>query len=212
MSLSAVVMAHPARAERAEKLAAGLGVPIVWDQHGDVVETCLRALQGYDSGATHHLVLQDDVVACRDLLAGMAAACEVAGERPVSPYFGTYGKRMNSMDQLAHRAERARAPWVESSGPRWGVAHAHPVVLLPNVIARYEQINSSCDDARLNAVYRQLGVSCWYTMPSLVDHDDDLPSLTKPGWTGHSKRVAYRFIGAEASALDVDWSGPIIRK
>jgi hypothetical protein len=210
--ISAVVMAHPDRRERAEKLAAELGAEVVWDRRGNVVDTCLRALQAYDPACTHWLVVQDDAIVCRDLLPGLERACAVAGQRPVSPYLGTYGARMDPIGQRAHKADQMGAPWVEAVGPRWGVANAHPVALLPEVISRYRAVNSRCDDARLNAVYGHMGVRCWYTMPCLVEHDDSLPSLTKRGWTGHHKRVAFRFIGADASALDVDWSGPIIRK
>jgi hypothetical protein len=212
VSLSAVVMGHPDRRSRVLDLADQLGAEVVWDRHHDVVETCLRALQAYDPATTHHLVLQDDSIVCRDLLAGLAKACQVAGERPVSPYLGTYGSRMDLIGRAAAKASQLGAPWVEAPGPRWGVAHAHPTRLLPKVIDLYRQINSTCDDARLNAVYGKLGIACWYTMPSLVEHDDDLPSLTKRGWSGHHRRVAFRFLGADASALDVDWSGPIIRK
>jgi hypothetical protein len=212
VSLSAVVMGHPARRGRAERLAAGLGVEVVWDRHQDVTETCLRALQAYDPAASHHLVLQDDAVPCRDLLAGLDRACAVAGNRPVSAYLGTYGPRMDQFGHKAAKAGKLGAPWVEGGGPRWGVANAHPVALLPEVIRQYQDVHSRCDDARLNAVYGRLQVPCWYTIPCLVDHDDNLPSLTKPGWTGHHKRVAFRFIGADVSALDVDWTGPVIRK
>lgn len=210
--ISAVVMAHPGRAERAQRLAADLGIPIVWDERNDVIDTCLRALQAYDPAATHHLVLQDDAIACRDLLAGLTTACDTAGDLPVVPYLGTYGPGRDPIGRLAEQADRAGASWVEFFGPRWGVAVAHPVALLPKVIRQYEAGVGKADDARLTAVYRQLRVPCRFTMPSLVDHDDDLPSLTKPGWTGHHKRVAFRFIGADRSALDVDWGRPVYRK
>lgn len=206
-------MAHPVRANRAEKLAADLGVPLIWDEHDDVIDTCMRALMSYDSAATHHLVLQDDAIVCGDLLAGLTLACEFAGlDRPVVPYLGSYGYGLDELGKLAQRAGDAGAPWVQSSGPRWGVAVAHPVALLPEVIERYPSLTGKADDARISAIYRTMKVSCWYTVPSLVDHDDDLPSLTKPGWTGHHRRVAVRFLGTDRSALDIDWSGAVLRK
>lgn len=206
-------MAHPARAERAEKLAAELGIPIVWDQRNDVIDTCLRALQAYDRTATHHLVVQDDAIVCRDLLAGVASACEVAGSRrPVVPYLGKHGSGVDEVGRMAQRANRNGLAWVEASGPRWGVAVAHPVALLPEVIERYPGLSGNADDARVSAIYRQMRTLCWFTVPSLVDHDDDIPSLTKPGWTGHHRRVAVRFIGADRSALGIDWSGTVQRK
>lgn len=210
--ISAVVMAHPTRAQRAERLAGQLGIGIVWDQHGDVVDTARRALLACEPTATHHLVLQDDAIVCRDLLAGLTKACEVAGERPVSPYLGTWGTsgRLDVVGRIAHRARQTGAPWVETTGPRWGVAVAHPVRLLPQVIDHYDQFLSKCDDARLNAAYKQMGITCWYTMPCLVEHDDSVPSVTKPSYT--TRRAAFWFIGSDRSALDIDWSGPVIRK
>lgn len=206
-------MAHPARAERAKKLAAELEIPIVWDQRNDVIDTCLRALMAYDATATHHLVLQDDAIVCRNLLAGLTRACEVAGEkRPVVPYLGSYGSGVDAVGRMGQRAALNGSPWVEASGPRWGVAVAHPVALLPELTGRYPGLSGNTDDARISTIYRQMRTLCWFTVPSLVDHDDALPSLTKPGWTGHHRRVAVRFIGADRSALDIDWSGTVQRK
>ena len=55
---------------------------------------------------------------------------------------------------------------------------------------------------------RWLGeASRWYPWPSLVHRES--PSLV-PG-RGHAGRVARRFIGADASALDIDYSGSVLR-
>ncbi|MFW6091101.1 MAG: hypothetical protein ACODAF_04450, partial [Actinomycetota bacterium] len=51
--------------------------------------------------------------------------------------------------------------------------------------------------------YRRRRIATWYTWPSLVDH------RRGPSLLDHSNRqAAWRFIGVEASALQVNWSLP----
>jgi hypothetical protein len=70
-------------------------------------------------------------------------------------------------------------------------------------------------DRRMSRFFElQKGISVWYTWPSLVDHADG-PSLVK-GRVGTDRararhaRVAHTFIGEDASALDVNWSGAVV--
>ena len=67
--LSIVIMAHPDRRQMAEELALSLGgVPIVFDEVNNVWDTCRRAWQKIDKSAKYGLVLQDDVIVCRDFI------------------------------------------------------------------------------------------------------------------------------------------------
>ncbi|MFW5415111.1 hypothetical protein J0910_00360 [Nocardiopsis sp. CNT-189] len=208
--MSVAVMAHPDRREHAALLAEQVGAPIVWDRNGQVADTCLRALEAYDPAASHHVILQDDAVVCGDLLAGLARASQVAGNRPIGLYLGALRPR-DRMAPLLEMALATGAPWIEFDGPRWGVACAHPVPLLPELIARYRLLPGiKQDDTRGSQAYAQMRVKTLFTVPSLVEHGD-LPSLTKPDTVLPPRRAA-AFIGEDASALDVDWHGPVVTK
>lgn len=205
MRLSVVVMAHPARAEWAGKLAADLGdAPIVWDDGGGVWHTGRRALLAFDPDAAHHLVVQDDAIICRDLVAGLEAALPHAGHRAVGLYTG--GRPDGTRISRAGRAATdAGASWISTSRwPLWGVASAHPVDAINALVAFGDATGRpNRYDLQMRHFYRSIGLPVWYTWPSLVDHRLGPSLLDNP-----KGRSAQRFIGADVSALSVDWSTP----
>lgn len=208
--ISTVIRAHPKRREWADQLAVTLDATVVWDRHNDEVETGLRCLQAYDPAASHHLIVEDDAVVCRDLVAGVERAVDVAGDRIVGLYIGA-GRPLSRfrLNQLARGADQAAASWIRWPGTLWGVALAVPTVHIGRLTAQYRRDPLPRYDGRLENCARRLRVGWQYTWPSLVDHRDapgnpplaqpDHPDAHKPG------RVAYRFLGADRSALDVDW-------
>lgn len=206
MSVAGVVMAHKKRETWAEELSVDLGLPIVWDQVNDRHETGLRCLRaGLDHGATHHVVVQDDGLPCRDLLDGLAKATEFSGDRIVGLYVGNTGSHA---DRLLKTARSTGRSWMVR--PRgmvlWGVALVIPTVHLPELIRGYEKSREQNYDRRIEHWADQHGVDTWFTVPSLVDHrhGDENPSLV-PGRTSTSRHARW-YIGADASAVDVDWS------
>lgn len=211
MSVSIVVMAHRKRAAAAETLAAELGgCPIVWDEVGQVAETCHRALKAYDPQATHHLIVQDDAILSRDVAAAAELASKACGpEMPFSLYTGWTRPRVPVGD-LVRRALPKGYPWVESRGPIWGVAIAHPVALLPTLLSWYPQFAIKQDDSRLAKCYGIMGVAHRFLTTSIVDHDPGEVSLTKPGFFLDT-RHAERFLGRGVSALEIDYDGPVLR-
>ena len=210
MSVSVVVMAHRKRAAQAEALSEQLGgCPIVWDQVGQVAETCHRALQAHDRDATHHVVIQDDAILARDVLEALPLASRFCGpEMPFSLYTGWTKPRV-PIGELVRRALGKGVPWVETRGPVWGVAIAHPVALLPTLLSWYGQFAIKQDDSRLAKCYGVMGVRHRFLTTSIVEHDPGEESLTKPGFFLETRR-AERFIGREASALDVNYGGPVL--
>jgi hypothetical protein len=210
VSLSAVVMAHPKRAHFVDQLLETVGdIPVIWDEREDRWDTGRRALLAFDPAASHHLVIQDDAIPCRDLPAGALAAGRAAGERPVCLYVGRGRPHRHT---VARAVKRVRAqgspPWLAMEGPWWGVGIVLPTSQIPELV-RWGDANAFPNyDRRITRWYGQAGIDCWYTLPSLVDHRpvDENPSLIA-GRTGN--RRAHWFIGTEASALDVDWeAGP----
>ena len=213
--ISACIMAHRQRKEWAEDLSRRLDAEIVWDKRNDRIETGLRCLKAYDKQASHHLILQDDAIICQDLIAGLEEAVKVAGDdRILVLYFGA-GRPISRprLDQLARGADEQKASFIAWPGTMWGVALVLPVAHIEALTTSYQFQPSKNYDTGLENAARRRRVRWWYPWPSLVDHRDfpenptiahpDHPHAKKPG------RVAYRFIGADSSALSVDWTAGV---
>lgn len=211
-ALSVAIMGHPRRSEFVEVLRAQLpGAEVVLDRKNDRWETGRRSLLAYDPGASHHLVVQDDAILCRDLVAGAASAASAAsaaGDRPLGLYVGKTRPHRETVTPALEHARHSGAPWLEMKGPWWGVGIVIPVPHIEQLVAwgdAHPKIRNY--DRRIAAWYEEQGIDCWYTVPSLVDHRPvaQNPSLVE-GRTGN--RQAHFFIGEDESALDVDWSKP----
>lgn len=203
--ISVAVMAHRRRRIWAQDLSRRLDAEVVWDRYDDRVETGLRSLQAYDRQASHHLVVQDDAVVCRDLVEGLELAVKVSEGRIV----GLFWVRLppdTHMAQIAQTADLAGCSWLACDTIGGGVAVVYPTAVLPDLIGLYQRGGYPTYDVRILRCARRLGIEMWHTRPCLVDHRPlgENPSL-------HHKaervpRVADRFIGEDRSALDIDWT------
>lgn len=209
MKLSAAVMAHPKRRRMVAELLADLDrpVPVVWDQINDRHDTGLRALQAYDPTATHHLVIQDDVQPCRDLLAGVERAlAHVPAGHPASFYLG----KVQPFRSRVERAVRAAdgCSWVVMDGVYWGPAIVVPTDTIPHLADWWGSVAGrkvTNYDRRLSRWFEHHRLACWYSWPSLVEHRGTQSLIRQ----SKAIRTAHRFHGADASALSIDWSGPV---
>lgn len=198
-------MAHPSREHFVAELELRLDRPatVVWDRGAGEWDTGRRALLAADPAATHHLVIQDDAIPCRDLVSGVEFAAVLAGEQPIGLYVGNDGPP--SFAPLIERCLDTGAPWFRAGGPHWGVG-----VVIPTSHARQivEAMDRRADvpnyDARIAKWYRKAGIEALYPMPSLLEHRAG-PSLFA---NRSPERSAHRFVGAESSALELDWSRP----
>jgi hypothetical protein len=209
ISLSAAVMAHPSRADLVEDLLGRLDqpVPVVWDQVNDRHDTGVRALAAFDPAATHHLVLQDDVLPCRDLLASITAAlAHVPEGHPASFYLGRVKPFRRAVERAVSVADGS-VSWLTFQGPMWGPAIVVPTAEIPGLVDWW----STPRARRVQNYDRRVATwfdrrHCWYSWPSLVDHRGDQSLVT-----GHTAiRTAHRVVPAEASGLEVDWSGTVL--
>lgn len=203
-------MAHPARAAMVDELLGGLDrpVPVVWDQINDRHDTGIRALEAFDPACTHHLVLQDDVVVPRDLLAGVERALRyIPQDEPMCLYTGKVRPFAGEIRRAVTRAGDG-ASWLTMQGVYWGPGIVLPTAHIPEIAEWWRGAGSKITnyDRRVSAWYALRKATVWYPWPSLVEHRD-AESLVKGHGAG---RRAHSFIGADASALDVDWSGPVV--
>jgi hypothetical protein len=211
--LSVAVMAHKSRERWVPDLVKALGadVHVVWDRFNDRHDTGVRALANFDPDATHHMVIQDDAIVAKDLVEGVKNALRyVPASNPVGLYVGRAKPRADEIRTLMARATDTKASFMVHKGPWWGVGIVVPTTSLRDLIDHYDSLSGVPNyDRRVSRYFESKGLYCYYTVPSLVDHRiEDNPSLV-PG-RGSQGRFAHQFIGPR-SALDVDWSGPIVR-
>lgn len=213
MKLSTVVMAHPVREREVEELLGQLDRPVQvqWDPvptpSADPAQRWANgraAWERIDESADFGMILQDDAVACPDLLAGVEAALEVLGpEGLMSPYTGTGRPDQYHVRKALRHAKDKGHSWMSTRSLCWGVAIVAPVKTIPDMLEWCDRHAAKMNyDMNVGVYYRDiLRWRTWYTVPSLVDHRDE-ESLVGHGH--RSGRVAHEHL--KASALDVDWS------
>ena len=204
-------MAHPARKAEAEELQESLDRPveIIYDTNpapsSDPRQRWAngrRCWEAHDPSADYHMVIQDDAIACEDLIAGLEIALDHLGpEGLVSPYTGTGRPDQKNVARALNSAHLRGHSWLSTWSLNWGVAIIAPIATISDMLAwcgrsARSRLNY---DMRIGRFYRDiLGWRTWYTYPSLVDHRNG-ESLVGHGGDRH----AHRFHAG--SALDVPW-------
>ena len=211
--LSVAIMAHAKRKDWVPGLSAQLpdGHVVAWDRKNDRWDTGARALAAHQPDAEWHMVIQDDALLPPDFYEGVARMLRyVPPEHPVGLYYGRVRPRSQDTWSLVKRAERENASFIVHNGPWWGVGIVIPTKHIREII-RWGDANQQIPnyDRRIARWYAAQEIPCYYTNPSLIEHrTENNPSLV-PGRTG-ANRHAWNYLGPQ-SALDVEWSGPIVR-
>lgn len=211
--VSVAIMAHPARERHMSYLLSKLGqnTRIVWDEKQDRWDTGRRSMLAYDPAATHHVVVQDDALVCKDFVKGVEKALAVVPPMyPVCFYTGRVRPSAERITRMVNVAHQQHTTWLQLDGPLWGVAVAVPVPLIPEMIEFCDRpINAGIKnyDSRMATYFTAKKIPVWYSLPSLVSHrtGEGEPSLV-PGRGNADSRIAHSFIGENESALKVDWS------
>lgn len=208
--VSTVVMAHPRRKRFVTELLARLDRParVVWDERNDRWDTGRRSMLAYDPAATHHLVVQDDAIIPRDLVAGVERALGHApADSPLCLYCGRNQPYRELVQQLVSRAG-GDASWLTMSQLHWGVGIVMPTSLIDDMVTWCDTRTSIANyDRRISRWCQHRGLTVWYPWPSLVDHRDS-PSLV--AGRGSANRRAHRFLGEDRSVLDCRWTGGVV--
>lgn len=203
--ISVAVMAHRSREALVLDLVQSIDadVTVAWDQRNNEWDTGRRALCAYDRDAQWHVVLQDDAVVCRDLIAGLGHALErVPVNAAVGLYIGRERRENGRIARIAARADAEQCSWIHLPQLHWGVGLVVPVALIDDVVRTGDRTHVVEYDRRLSSVFRKMRMPVWYPWPSLVDHRDE-PSLLRHD--RHEPRRAHRFGGPGWSALNNAW-------
>lgn len=215
MKVSFSIMAHPDRTDEVYRLHDALGLPMVpvsWDtegpasgNHDRVWRNARRAWSLAEPDSDWHVMLQDDAVPCADFAAGIAEALRhVPGPAVVSPYLGKGRLVPGRWLSLAERADAQSASWIRTQKLMWGVSIAIPTLLISDMISYADTRAAVPDDMRVAGWAERRGIDVWYTWPSLVNHAQ-VPSLTK-----HRAHDRFAVRHHDGSAMDIDWSGPVV--
>lgn len=168
--------------------------------------TYLRAIETTPPGASHRVILQDDVELCGGFLSALELALAARPDSIVALFVPT-ALRHSSL-RLLEACGRNEAWVVIGTVETWipVVALAWPVRLIPDFAAwgrrTYPPEARRADDAIVGRYVRERGETVWATVPSLVEHPDDVESLL--GLRTANPRSATCFAGEKAALID--WS------
>jgi len=218
IKLSAAVMAHESRRPWVEELLAQTGIGeerVAWDTDSNRWHTGRAAWMLFDPACTHHLVIQDDVLPCRDLLRGVGVALKyVPAQAIVSLFYGRPRELPSPAEvrwspgrvTVAEAAIKAHASWVVLPALTWGPAIILPTSVITAMVAWADKQDRPGYDVRVGQYAKVvLNWHAWHPWPSLVEHRGVESLCGRHGFTS-----AYRFLGEDVSALATDWSGPVV--
>lgn len=214
MQISVTVMAVPARKLQAEYLAAILryypfsDVSVTYDLVADGThesewnngKASLRA--GLGKG-DWHVVIQDDAILTPNLYENIEGAIKHAPTKSlISLYTGKARPFPLRITEAINKV--VDETWLQYILLMWGVgivlptSHIEP--LLDFVSDRTEPY-----DTRIGIFYQRNRLPVYYTVPSLVDHDDDLGTAIPGHGTKPGARVAHRL-----ATGPVNWNNRVI--
>jgi len=182
--ISIAIMNHPLRAAQARRLAAEcapLDARIVVDPDPGGVRSPLRtaklAWRAVATGASHHVVLQDDVRVCRDFAAHLDRAVAHHPGHAIALYTNW---RSPQNSYLVRRAVASGASWAQLSTGDWAptVGLVLPTDVALDLADYLDPIpDTEVDDDQFVARFcRERALPIMVTVPNLVD-ESDLPTL-----------------------------------
>lgn len=209
MKISITIMGHPKRDAQIQELLIKIvdmqrfcDVSVAIDNNNSEWDTGSRALKKGIGKGDWHLVLQDDAILTPDFYNNIEAAlAAVPSKSVISLYTGKVKPFAERVELAVNKAEDGN--WLNGFLLFWGVAvlipsdHIEP--MLEFVADRTEQY-----DTRIGIFYQRNMLPIYYTVPSLVEHDDALGTLI-PHHATEAPRVAHRL----ATGL-VSWNSDVI--
>jgi hypothetical protein len=195
MNITIAIMAHPKRTEQVEALFKQLrqypfaAWSIVYDTDNVEWHTGRNALEAGIGRGDWHVVIQDDAILTPNFYENIENAIKALDQKTIiSLYTGTsrpLGKRVQAAVDKAADGDMLRFHQL-----LWGVGIVIPTSHIQPMIEFVEDIELQYDN-KIGEFYCNNGLPIYYTIPSLVDHDDDLGSLLGHGQSPEP-RVAHR--------------------
>jgi len=211
VKISIAIQHHPARASLLARLAGRIPAEIVEDPDPGAMRNPWRtyhhALGLTPKDATHRIVIQDDAIVCDHFLEAVTAAISAHPDRFFT-LFVSRQLRKGARSQMASCAEDRpwallnRQEWVPVVALVWPVEHVWR--MLEWAPSRgYLPERKKADDHIVGEYARATNTDIYATVPSLVDHPDDVPSLIGQR-RGDRNRQAVCFVAGDAR--EIDWT------
>jgi hypothetical protein len=169
--LSAVVMTHPRRMAAAQELRRrhpelDLGIIVDPDPDGppDPLRTARLAWRSVRPGATHHLVIQDDMVLVDGFAGHVRAAAQAMPSDPLC-FFSEWGSRTSHAVRLAALAGASWTPVLDPYVPT-------AVHLIPAALSHLlgDLAADGPDDVAMLGFVREHGLTPLVSVPNLAQH------------------------------------------
>ncbi len=202
-------MTHPMREDHArftrDKImrddARNSKVEVVVDRHLEGVwANARKCWLSYDPDAVAHVVIQDDVLVCRDFISGVELVVDTLHEGAVFSLFST-------ALECASAKKRGENWFTRTVGLR-GVALGMPTNLIEGWLEWTDRNVESWlkhDDCRLAMFCREMGIRVYLPVVSMVEHEGSIRSVARSPRLKHEVRAG-EFVGEERGCLDFDWS------
>jgi hypothetical protein len=190
--IAAAVVAHTRRLERAQRLATHLGGAEIFLDDGSLGEWANheRALRWAYAGGDHALIVQDDALLIPTFASCVQRLVDQAPNDMIGLYVGRQRPRARQVTEAVAAADQAGAGWLTTDRLLWGVATLFRSNVIPELL---EYPSSESYDIRLGKAWVHVtGRPVLYCWPSIVDHDDELPSLIAGREQRPAGRVAHR--------------------
>lgn len=160
---------------------------------------CWRAA---DPRLDFHITVQDDALVIQDFLIHARRALTAKPDRVTAFFFST-ALTVTYRDALV--ASGWGASWVRIHPSSWVpcVALAIPTALCPSLVTFDDGSRPCADDDVIGRWCRSLGLPAYVTIPSIVQHDDDVRSLMRDERATGS-RTAAMWIG-DRNPYEIDW-------
>lgn len=213
MNITAAVMAHPKRKAQAEALALELkkysfmDVFISYDNvdahtHQDEWNNGKQAMLAGVGRGDWHVVIQDDAILTPNFYENVEGAINnVPTKSLISLYTGKprpMGKRvLTAVNKVKNET------WLTYWLLMWGVGLLIPSSHIEPMIDFVDDREEPYD-TRIGIFYQRNMLPVYYTMPSLVDHNDNIGSLLEHG-KAEGARVAHRL-----ATGPVAWNNQVI--
>ena len=161
-------------------------------------------LLSYNKTHTHMLVLQDDVLPCKDFIKTVEKIIEILPDQPITLF---------SNKEAILEAKNRGINWVKLR--KWLMAQTYimPISIIEDFLiweARHIKPEIYYDDNRWAMYFFYHKKRVWATAPSLVEHlgwnNTSLRNYTPSFIFEPRNRMAKWFIGFENSGLSIDWS------
>lgn len=213
MKISVVIMAHKDRAMQTFHLRQKLqymkftSVKVCVDHDNNEWENGKKAWRMHE-GSDWAITIQDDAIISSTFEYNVRKALENIPEQTcLSFYTGTVRPFESRVTKAVKQAEKDSASYLSGNNLFWGVGFALPTKDIPVIldcvdVKRYEKLMY---DHRIGMFFTARKQKVYYTNPSLLDHDDSLPSLTKH--ITDRPRIAHRYIGED---IVPEWNNTLV--